>query len=71
MLFNLLLIKEQQLTDKARLLFLSSRLANAPEAASLVYCMTKSALETLAMGITKEFPDIILSSIVIPGIVNT
>lgn len=57
--------------QNARLLFLTSRLSVAPEEGSLVYCMTKSAIEIFSLGISKELKGTILSSTIIPGVVDT
>jgi len=55
----------------ARILFLTSRLSALPEVGSLVYCMTKSALEVFSAGLNKELSGKILSSSIIPGVVDT
>lgn len=55
----------------ARLLFLTSRLASSPETGSLIYSMTKSAIEVFSAGLNQELKNILLSSSVIPGLVDT
>lgn len=44
----------ENLNQNARLLYLTSRLSSAPEEGSLVYCMTKSAIEIFSLGINKN-----------------
>ena len=60
-----------KLNLKARLLFLTSRLSSSPEEGSLIYCMTKSALEIFSLGLNKELADTAISSSIIPGLVDT
>lgn len=55
----------------ARLLFLTSRLASSPEVGSLIYSMTKAAIEIFSAGLNQELKNILLSSTVIPGLVDT
>ncbi len=55
----------------ARILFLTSRLSATPESGSLIYCMSKSALETFSTGLNKEFTGKIFASSIIPGVVDT
>lgn len=55
----------------ARLLFLTSRLSNSPEEGSLIYCMTKSAIEIFSLGINKELKGKVITSSIIPGVVDT
>lgn len=55
----------------ARLLFLTSRLSSSPEEGSLIYCMTKSAIEVFSIALSKELKGKVLSSSIIPGIVDT
>ena len=55
----------------ARLLFLTSRLSASPEEGSLIYCMTKSAIEVFSLGISKELKGKVLTSSIIPGVVDT
>lgn len=59
------------LNPSARLLYLTSRLSSSPEVGSLIYCMSKSAIEIFSLGINKELNGKILSSTIIPGIVDT
>lgn len=60
-----------RLSKNARLLFFTSRLAHRPEAGSLLYCMTKAALETLSAGLNAELGDRLIASAITPGIVDT
>jgi len=59
------------LNEGARLLFLTSRLSSSPEIGSVIYCMTKSAVEIFSAGLNKELGGKVLSCSVIPGVVDT
>lgn len=59
------------LNKGARLLFLTSRLSGLPEVGSIVYSMTKAALEVFCDALNKELSGKILSSSIIPGLVDT
>ena len=65
------LVNNHRLNPKARVLFLTSRLSSSPERGSLIYCMTKSALEIFSTGLNKELSPLLISSSIIPGVVDT
>lgn len=59
------------LNQNTRILFLTSRLSSSPEEGSLIYCMTKSALEIFSAGLNKELKGKLLTCSIIPGVVDT
>lgn len=65
------IINKQLLAKDAKITLLSSRLASIPEDGSLIYGMTKAALENFARGLQIELGAQYSVSIINPGITDT
>lgn len=65
------IVNKQLLPKDAKITFLSSRLASTPEAGSLIYGMTKAALENFAKGLQIELGTECSVSTISPGITDT